>query len=630
MLKLMDCFMRILNLKKKKIISSIVLFFHVSLIGWASPDSLLNLIVSYQGQDLQKNIQAVDSLLNIAISQKNEQAILEGNRQLGKYWVEKKNFVKGIEHYLTAMKLANKLKDTLAEAKTSVSLGMIHASQRNYSDAERYCRKALELASYVQFPLIEIIAASNLGAVFEAMNQFDSSILYHKRSLEVARQFGDTIGIGSALHNLGWAHNNQKKYTEARKYYRASVPIFEALKDERYLGISYLNLGDLAMKEGEFREAEAHLKKAIQLSGNPDYADTELEASERLAAVYARQGNYPQAYQYMTRARFLVDTLFDKQQFSTIQELQESFEAERRENEIAMLASEKQVQELKLSKTYRTLMYTAIAGSVLLLLSAAIVWLYIKVRRTNMALHNANEALAQSEADLLKLNTSKDRFFQIISHDLRGPMQGIRMASQLLQLQGYKMDAATLKQVAGDLYQSADAQHTLLNNLLLWAGSQSGYLRPKFAVTEFAAVVNQSVAVINPAAIQRQINITTNIQEDINSKTDADMLNTILRNLLANAVKHSPPGTDILITGNILRNEIVLRIKDNGPGMTDEQVKQLLNDENKPPEQKTEQGEYGGLGWALIRDLTQHLNGRIDILSQPNEGTEVTLYLPAT
>lgn len=595
---------------------------------WANPDSLKNQITRYQGPDLQKNIHVIDSLLHIAKAKKNEEAELEGNRQMGKYWVEKKNFVKGIEHYLTAMKLANKLKDTLAEAKTCVSLGMIHASQRNYADAERFCRRAIELASHVQFPIIEIVAASNLGAVFEAVNQFDSAVVYHKRSLSVARQHEDTVGIGTALHNLGWAHNNQKKYAEARRYYQESVPIFEALRDDRYLGISFLNLGDLAMKEGDLNEAGSLLQKAISLSGIPDFADTELEASERLAEVYARQGNYQQAYLYMTRARYLVDTLFDKQQFATMQELQESFEAERRENEISLLASEKQIQELSLSKTYRTLTYTAIAGSILLILSAAVIWLYNKVRRTNAALQNANETLAKNEADLLKLNTSKDRFFQIISHDLRGPMQGIRMASQLLQVQGDKMDAANLKQVAGDLYQSADAQHTLLNNLLLWAGSQSGYLRAKLYETNIATVVNQSVAVVNPAAVQKQINISTHLQDDITIKTDADMLDTILRNLLGNAVKHSPSGSTVVLKGWEQDEKFVLEIKDNGPGMTQQQIDRLLHDGEILLEQKNNKGEYGGLGWGLIRDLTHKLNGNLEIQSMVSNGTSIKLYLP--
>jgi signal transduction histidine kinase len=601
---------------------------HFSLLSNATSDSLLTKIASYQGADLQKNIQVIDSLMILAKSQNNDQAILEGHRQLGKYWVEKKNLVKGIDHYLTAMKLANKLKDTLAEAKTCVSLGMIHASQRNYSDAERFCRKALELSSYVQFPLIEIIAASNLGAVFDALNLFDSSVVYHKRSLAVAREYGDTIGIGSALHNLGWAHNTQKKYADARKYYEESVSIFQAIGDNRYLGISYLNLGDLAMKDGNLAVAKNQLSKAIDLSADPEFADTELEASERIAEVFAREGNYKKAFTYMSRARFLMDTVFNKQQFAKIQELQESFEAQRRDNEIALLASEKQVQELRLSKTYRTLTYTAIAGSILLLLSAAVVWLYIKVRHTNRALHSANESLAQSEADLLKLNTSKDHFFHIISHDLRGPMQGIRMASQLLQLQGEKMDAGTLKRVTDALYQSADTQHTLLNNLLLWAGSQSGYLKARLAPTDLAAVVEQSIAVISPTALPKQISITNHLQHDLTCQTDTDMVDTVIRNLLANAVKHSPSGTDVEVKGFIQGNEVVLTIKDNGPGMTQQQINNLLNNENILLEQKASKGEYGGLGWALIRDLTDKLNGRLDIQSMPLKGTTVILYLP--
>lgn len=238
--------------------------------------------------------------------------------------------------------------------------------------------------------------------------------------------------------------------------------------------------------------------------------------------------------------------------------------------------------------------------------------------------------LVKEKQDVLiqKLLNDKNQFFSIISHDLRGPLGSSMQLSELLTQDIDNYSREEVKEITEMLHQSNTNIKKLLDNLLEWSKVQTGLIEfsPKNILLN--NLITENVEFINNAVLTKKIDLSFESSEMIHVKADKNMVDTILRNLLTNAVKFTDKHGEIILRIQKQKKEALISISDNGMGMSD-YMKEKLFEINTKVIQKGTDDEYGnGLGLLLCSEFIKQHQGEIWVESEVGKGSTFKFTLP--
>ncbi|NVO18562.1 MAG: PAS domain S-box protein [Bacteroidetes bacterium] len=240
----------------------------------------------------------------------------------------------------------------------------------------------------------------------------------------------------------------------------------------------------------------------------------------------------------------------------------------------------------------------------------------------------AEAELKNYAAELKELNTTKDKFFSIIAHDLRNPFNALLNLTDFIIDNIEEGNKERAIELAGFMKNSAQHAFTLLQNLLEWSSIQQGGVHCDPAYVMLFPLVKEEVQTLEGIASQKNIKIELDISDTFLIKADKNMLKTILRNLISNALKYTYEGGKIMIRAERVDNKVRIRIKDTGTGMTREELDRLfhLNSTKSKPGTKQEKGS--GLGLLLCHEFITLHHGIIWAESEPGQGSTFLFELP--
>jgi len=223
---------------------------------------------------------------------------------------------------------------------------------------------------------------------------------------------------------------------------------------------------------------------------------------------------------------------------------------------------------------------------------------------------------------LEKLNSEKDKFFSIIAHDLRSPFQGFIGLTEIMVEEINILSKNELTDMSSELNKSANNLFKLLQNLLEWSQMQKGTIN--FAPQEWklCEIIKQSYENMEQRAAQKGIELECIIPDNIKVYADEKMLNTIVRNLISNAVKFTRADGKVIVSAKDLDNgSVEVSIKDTGVGMSDEEVKKLFKLDEKVRKTGTDGEPSTGLGLLLCKEFVEKHDGRIWVESTAGAGS---------
>jgi PAS domain S-box-containing protein len=242
----------------------------------------------------------------------------------------------------------------------------------------------------------------------------------------------------------------------------------------------------------------------------------------------------------------------------------------------------------------------------------------------------AEKALKVSKEKYKQLNATKDKFFSIISHDLRNPLGAIFNFSELI-LENTEIGKFDKVYMYTEVIQKTTKQTLdLLINLLEWSRLQSGKINYEPKNINLLQAVQESLNLLEANYKEKGITASIQIPENLSAYADESMLKTILRNLLSNAIKFSNSNDKIIITSVKTKNDILITIEDTGLGIKKEALEKLFNLEQSFSTKGTQQEKGTGLGLILCKDFIAKHGGRIWVKSQENEGSKFHFTIPAT
>lgn len=236
--------------------------------------------------------------------------------------------------------------------------------------------------------------------------------------------------------------------------------------------------------------------------------------------------------------------------------------------------------------------------------------------------------LNAANEELLKANQDKDKFLKILAHDLKNPMFAISGFSDLLIKNFRKYDESTIEKQLGIINTTTKKTYDLLEELLLWIRSQSGKIPFEPRTVQLKKVCDDVLSLLNESAATKQIEIISEIDAGLELHADVDMLRTILRNLISNAIKFTHENGQIILRAEQQDTDMIITVSDNGIGMSQEVVSRLwqIAELYTSPGTKGEKGT--GLGLMLCKEFVEKHHGRIWVESEVGKGSDFKIALP--
>lgn len=240
----------------------------------------------------------------------------------------------------------------------------------------------------------------------------------------------------------------------------------------------------------------------------------------------------------------------------------------------------------------------------------------------------AEKALEKSAAELKELIATKDKFFSIIAHDLKGPFNSIIGLSEILNQQIKNRNFAEVGKYVEIIQNSSQQAFELLVNLLEWSKSQTGIMVFSPVEINIIQAIEESINLLRDEATQKNITITMDAPQKLITRVDRAMLNTILRNLLSNAVKFTHPGGKITVRAHLKHHLLKLSVTDNGIGISKEARENLFRIDMTCTTRGTENEKGSGLGLILCKEFVEKHGGQIWVESEVGRGSIFSFTIP--
>ncbi len=243
-------------------------------------------------------------------------------------------------------------------------------------------------------------------------------------------------------------------------------------------------------------------------------------------------------------------------------------------------------------------------------------------------LEKLNKKLSSSETKLKQLNANKDKFFSIISHDLRSPFSSLLGFADFIKSEIDELDKEEIKQYLNTLSKSAQGIYKLLDNLLHWSSLQTGRLEYNPEKLDLKELILNIVSLYKSKALEKEISLIKNINGETYVYADNNMIDTVIRNLINNSIKFTEKGGEIVLKTISKDDKIVVSISDNGVGISSDDLNKLFKIEEHFSNFGTSNESGTGLGLILCKEFIEKNGGKIWVQSKEGEGTTFSFCLP--
>jgi signal transduction histidine kinase len=456
---------------------------------------------------------------------------------------------------------------------------------------------------------------------------------YFNKSLNLYGEMKNSAGIASTLLQLGFIEQTSEKHDQALVLFKRSLDISTRLKAQPII-VSTLNaMGKSYTQTKQYPLAIQCFRKATRLAKSSDMKIELEESYQGLANVYKLTQEKDKASTFNSLSKELKDSIYNDNKLKKLNDLLLVYKSEKQLQQIELLNKEQQIQESELTREREMRNLLTVASVILGLLFLVLVVFTIQNRRFAKSLQKQQAELLEKNANILEqkekldqLNTVKDRFFSIISHDLRNNLTTMKLYFDLISNKDYEPqdNGEITKQIAGSVENTID----LLENLLVWASTQIKGVPIHIQKLNVHTLAQENINLLSGTAHQKNISLKNNVDEDALAYGDIDMINLVLRNLITNAIKFTGENGEVLLWSTKEQNMRIIAIQDNGIGISTENIDKLFHQHLHPSTKGTANEKGTGLGLLLCKDFVNRNGGEIWVKSRKNEGTTFFFSLP--
>ena len=563
----------------------------------------------------------------LQLAQKDKNREWEGMayNQLGGIQYIKGSYNESLAYYSKAYQFFLTTENTLEQSKAMNGLGLIHLAQHEYAKAAAKFETCLKQALKGNHLSMILRGYLNLGIAQSELFLYQEAKRNLQKTAELSIAQQDTTHLAMSYNRLGKVYFDTKQLDSAAYFYAQVEKLGDRLNqwEKTFL---YAGKAELALFQKKYAEAIQHGLVSYAVAKEMNAFWDMQRASRILSDAYESQGNLRKALDFCHLNKIHTDSLYNKQKTTEINFLR----LQLAEADKIQWVQDKQL----LIQTNRMQWILALGLGILTILLGILAFAYrknlhlrerfnIRLRSANVELSEQKEQIERQNKDLNEVNQAKNKLFSILSHDLRGPIGNLRQFLEM-EKEGY-LDEEESKQIKKLFSEQLDKTERLLTNLLEWSKTQLEGMKPFIEPLPVETYVGEVMGVLSYQAQLKQLEVQTTPCDHV-VMADKGHLRIILQNILNNAIKFTPEKGKIEIFCTHSEEFVNIHVKDSGAGFEESRRREL--------EQKLGLVESGlgtasetgtGLGLMLVKQLLSLNHGKLEIQSQPGEGTEVIL-----
>jgi signal transduction histidine kinase len=475
-----------------------------------------------------------------------------------------------------------------------------------------------------------------MSLVYTVLNNYDKALYYINQTIRLRTEINDFLGIAVCYRNMGDVYVLLDDFSQAMEYYNKSLQIDIKINARLGIGYTYNHIGILFNKEKMYDEAIHFLDSANIVGKEIKSLYIQNIANRELGFAYAAQRKYGKAYEYSLEHIRINDSIINLEASSRITQLIMQYDFDKQQEEISRL------NQIELRKQ-RNIRNSFIFGFVIAILIIFLVYrsytistksrkqLEIKnkqIEEQKEELIQKNEQLIEIEKVIRQANATKDKFFSIIAHDLKSPFSAIFGFSNLLYSEFESFDEKSKKEYLKNISAVSENAYKLLQNLLEWARSQTGQIEYHPEEINIGLIANDNITLLNSIALKKGLSLENSIDFQTYAFGDKNMVNTVVRNLISNAIKFSFKGGIIKIDSDVKEDYLHITISDTGVGLSEDDKNKLFRIDEKFKREGTEQEKGTGLGLILSKEFIIRNGGNIWAESTLGKGSKFIFTLP--
>lgn len=485
-------------------------------------------------------------------------------------------------------------------------IGNIQLTLQNNDAAERTFRTALAGEKNLGSHLGQAINYANIGHIKEVSGEKDSAWIYYGYSMEQNRLADSKLGISLCYNHFGRLSEQSNEWSKALESYKSSYALMSGDKDKWHWLESCLSIARVYLAMGQSENAHSYLSEGLKTA-------TEIKSWEHLAeafrlkAVYEEKtGNYKASLENYRKFSAYTDSITNEKNINHLNNLRVNYIIEKGNKEKELIShayvSEQQKKEIILYLLFIVILVSAAA------ISSLIYALNVK---------------AKMQGIIKKNSRARQEFFTNVTHEFRTPLTVIIGCVEELKT---KVKTKELTTEIDTISRQGQRLLILVNQLLDIAKVRSAIGKADWKTGNITAFIQMVAENLRPQAMKKLVEIEYQSDEkEIYMDFVPDFMYKIMTNLLFNALKFTPKGGRIIIRITIVKENIRISVEDNGCGINPEDLPHIF----EPFFQSKSCSDTGtGIGLTLTKQMTEAMNGCIEVSSSPGKGTSFILLIP--
>lgn len=488
------------------------------------------------------------------------------------------------------------------------------------------------------------------GRTHNLEGNIDTALASYQKSLSIRQDLNQIPEQATCYKYIGDVYFQKGSYLTAIDNYNKSLAKVDKQNDKDLYANILIKKALILAKENKLHEASVLAHESLGIASEIGANMTVRDALQVLTTISLLTHDYKSASIYQQRVIQYNDTLFNQKLSEKIFSLEYQLERQQRMIKIDLLNKDNAIKELRIKRIRLiSIALISLVGLLALVFSASLVLLRQRgvrerllesqnreiigqrnsIEQQNRQLIDANERLAKSEEDLMRMVQTKDKLFSIIAHDLRNPFTALTGLTEVLQRSAGSIDPKEIAELATLINESSHKLLSLIENLLQWTKSQTGRLNLIAKDIQLKNLTDEILRIYLTQSDSKGIKLKNDIADNVTVFADSETLSVIIRNLVSNGIKYTEPGGNVTLTAFQKHETTVLKVTDTGVGMGADTLSRLFKIEGGLTTEGTSHEAGTGLGLIICKEFVECNGGTIAIESSTGKGTTFTVSLPA-
>lgn len=565
------------------------------------------------------------------------------NSTLSVFYAQRNNYELALRYRHESMTYYESVHDTFALVHASNSIGNIYRHLNNLQKAIYYYQWGLELSK--DFPHRGIVGSiyNNLTALYLTdLFDHDKLVYYAEKGIEEAKSADDHDLLFALYTNLGTGFRLIGDLDQSQHHFNQSLEYLRPITNAFYVLGSTVERARLYLDKRQLGTARQLLTEAIEMANEVGSLSWEQNAHMSLFRLDSLQGNYLTAIGHQQKANQLRDSIWQKERSDRLAELDIIYETDKREAERILLLETGELKDQIISNQQRIVYLATAAAGLFIILFISLLISTKRIKHKNAKLQEMHKLIIKSQLDiahkndllneqtqeLVALNQTKDKFISIIAHDLKGPFSALIGLLDILSNEFHTMNDDQKQQIINTLNRTSQNTYDLLVNLLEWSNVQKQQINNLPQHIRVREIAEEALNMLDLNIKNKKHVVKNQIPEQLMAYTDPQLLTSVFINLINNAIKFTPVGGNITLSGRTDGNQLMVCIGDNGIGIPQAHINQLFDLGQSYKRSGTEKEMGTGLGLIIVKEFISIMGGDIQIKSEEGKGSEFCFSLP--